>query len=384
MGFDFLSPVDASLVEFVGGLSGQHLGAKLVLHTQTDFPDIGKVSIAIVGVCENRGVSNSNGDVDLFHIRKEFYSLFPGNWEMSVADLGDIIAGDTVEDTYYAVRSVVAALVKKNVVPVIIGGSQDLTYPLYRAYDSLEQMVNLVSVDSRFDFGKDDQVISSGSYLSKIVLEEPNNLFNFCNLGYQTYYNSQEEIDLIEKLFFDAYRLGDVSSNISIAEPVLRDADLVSIDLTSVKTSDSANYTIFTPNGFDGKAICALARYAGISDRVSVLGVFNHNNTSQEGILIAQILWYFIEGYHYRSNEYPFGNKENYLKYIVPLEDQELIFYKSNKTDRWWIEIPFITNGNNKLKRNTLLPCSYEEYVAATNQELPERWWKAQRKNILI
>jgi hypothetical protein len=43
-------------------------------------------------------------------------------------------------------------------------------------------------------------------YLTKII-DEPNNLFNYCNIGYQTYYNSQEEIDLIEKLFFDAYRL---------------------------------------------------------------------------------------------------------------------------------------------------------------------------------
>jgi hypothetical protein len=100
-------------------------------------------------------------------------------------------------------------------------------------------------------------------------------------------------------------------------------------------------------------------------------------------VLTAQVIWYFIEGYHYRSNEYPFGSREHYIKYIVPMEDEELVFYKSNKSDRWWIEIPFIATGNNKLKKNTLLPCSHEEYLAACNQELPERWWKAQRKNCL-
>ena len=67
----------------------------------------------------------------------------------------------------------------------------------------------------------------------------------------------------------------------------------------------------------------------------------------------------------------------------MPLEDETLVFYKSDKTDRWWIEIPFISNGHNKLKRNTLLPCSYDEYLGACNQELPERWWKAQRKNTI-
>src|SRR5690606_22645971 len=166
-----------------------------------------------------------------------------------------------------------------------------------------------------------------------------------------------------------------------VAEPVFRDADLVSLDLTSIKSADSGNFITFMPNGFTGKEICALARYAGISDRTSAFGIFGHNNSKQESVLMAQIVWYFIEGYHYRSNEYPFGSKDNYLKYIVPFENEELIFYKSDKTDRWWIEIPFISNANNKLKRNTLLPCSHEEYLAACNQEIPERWWKAQRKN---
>ena len=221
------------------------------------------------------------------------------------------------------------------------------------------------------------------SFLTKIIIDEPNNLFNFCNIGYQTYYNSQEEIDLVEKLFFDAYRLGEVSNNISISEPVFRDADLVSIDLRAVKSSDSGNFIDFNPNGFNGKEICSLSRYAGISDKVTSFGVFNHNNSKQEAVIIAQICWYFIEGYHYRSNEYPFGSRENYLKYIVPLEEEDLVFYKSDKTDRWWIEIPYVLSSSNKLKKNTLLPCSYEEYLAACNQEMPERWWKAQRKNIV-
>ncbi|HEU0137580.1 MAG TPA: formimidoylglutamase, partial [Flavobacterium sp.] len=323
-------------------------------------------------------------DADLTHIRRELYSLFPGNWDVSIADLGDIEAGNSIEDTYFAVQKVSAALVKRKILPIIIGGSQDLTYALYRSYDELEQMVNLVAIDSRFDIGKEEAQITSRSYMSKVILDEPNNLFNYSNIGYQTYYSSQEEIDLIDKLFFDAYRLGEVSNNIALAEPVFRDADLVSVDLQSVRSADSGNFDIFTPNGFTGKEICALARYAGISDKVSMFGLFNYGNTQQESILISQIVWYFIEGFHYRSNEYPFGSKDNYLKYIVPLDDDELIFYKSNKTERWWIEIPFLSNANNKLKRNTLLPCSYEEYVAATNQELPERWWKAQRKNLLL
>lgn len=383
MEFDFLSPVDNEIIQYVSSLSTQNMGSKVAFHTDKDFPDLDKIKIAIIGVPENRGDKNAYHESNLEYVRKEFYSLFPGNWQSSIADLGDILPGNSLEDTFFALKKVASRLLKKGILPIIIGGSQDLIYPLYRAYDDLEQMVNLVSIDSKFDFGKQDGSISSDSYMSKIIIDEPNNLFNYCNIGYQTYFNSQEEIDLIEKLYFDAYRLGEISSNISLAEPVLRDADLVNIDLTTIKTSDSGNFTNFTPNGFNGKEICSLARYTGISDKVTCFGIFNHDNSKQESVLIAQIIWYFIEGFNFRSNEYPFGSKESYSKYIVPLEEEELVFYKSNKTERWWIEIPFFSMSHNKLKKNTLLPCSHEEYLTACNQEIPERWWKAQRKNIL-
>jgi len=383
MELDFLQPLNSEVVDFIEGLSSQHLGSKVALHTESQFPDLDKIRIAMIGVLENRGNENAIAEVDLTPMRKEFYGLFPGNWHVSIADLGDILAGDTISDTYFALKKVVSSLIKKGIIPIVIGGSQDLTYSLYRAYDELEQTVNLVSIDSKFDFGQHDAGLHNNSYLSKIVIDEPNNLLNLSNLGYQTYYNSQEEIDLMEKMFFEAYRLGEVSNDIAIAEPVFRDADIVSLDLTSVKSSDSGNFVTFTPNGFNGKEICALSRYAAISDKVTLFGVFNHNSSTQESVLISQIIWYFIEGFHYRSNEYPFGSRENYLKYMVPLEEEQLVFYKSDKTDRWWIEIPFISNGNNKLKRNTLLPCSYDDYLGACNQELPERWWKAHRKNII-
>ncbi len=381
MEFDFLSPLDNDLIIDIKQLSSQHLSNKVVFHTETEFPDISKVDIVVLGVLENRGKEGLQQD--LSNVRKELYSLFPGNWSKTIADLGNIVPGNSQDDTYFALQKVVSKLIKSKTIPIIIGGSQDLTYALYRAYDNLEQMVNLVSIDNKFDLGKHDGVITSESYLSKIIIEEPNNLFNYSNVGYQTYYNSQEEIDLIEKLFFDCYRLGEICNNIAIAEPVFRDADIVSIDLTVVKSSDSGNFTNFMPNGFNGKEICSMSRYAGISDKVSLLGIFNHNASIQESALIAQIIWYFIEGIHYRSNEYPFGSKENYLKYTVAYEDEDIVFYKSNKTDRWWIEIPFFLNHHNKLKKNTLLPCSHEDYLAACSQEFPERWWKAQRKSIL-
>lgn len=382
MVFDFLQPVSENFIALKDTFSNQTLGKKVVFHTKTDFPNLDTVDIAIICVNENRGkgLENTTNEFDTF--RKNFYALFPGNWSASIVDLGTIQAGETIEDTFFLVKSINEDLLRKKIIPIIIGGSQDLTYALYRAYDNLDQMVNLASVDNQFDFAKEN-VFSYQSYLTKIIVEEPNNLFNFSNVGYQTYYNSQEEIDLIEKLYFEAYRLGEVSNKIAIAEPVFRDADLVSIDMTSVQSSYSGNYIQFNPNGFTGKEICSLARYAGISDKVSSLGIFNFNTSTNELTLVSQIIWYFIEGFCFRSKEYPFGSKDQYLKYIVLVEEDELIFYKSNKTERWWIEIPFFDDANNKLKRNTLLPCTHDDYIAACEQEIPSRWWKAYRRNLL-
>jgi arginase family enzyme len=383
MEFDFLHPLGNDIIQYVHSLNTQNLGSKVVVHSETEFPDLDKVQIAIIGVLENRGDSKSREDIDLTAIRMEFYGLYPGNWQSSIADLGDIRPGNELSDTYFAVKSVVSSLIKKKIIPIVIGGSQDLTYAMYRAYDVLEQMVNLVSIDSKFDLGKENDTDMVSSYLTRMIIEEPNNLFNYSVVGYQTYYNAQEEIDLMEKLFFDGYRLGEISNNISVSEPVFRDADIVSVDLTSIQSSNSGNFVTFTPNGFNGKEICSLSRYAGLSDKVSLFGIFNHKNSKEESILIAQILWYFIEGYQYRSNEYPYSSKDNYFKYIVPLEQEELVFYKSDITERWWIEVPQLVYAHTKVHKSTLLPCSYEDYIGAINQEIPERWWKNQRKSII-
>lgn len=382
MGLEFLQPIEHILYEYITTLPEQALGRKAVFHTEDNFPELEAGSIAIVGVFENRGLDEERPHVHLNYIRKEFYSLYPGNWHVPVIDLGNIKEGASLQDTYYAVKSIAAELIKQRVLLVVLGGSQDLTYALYRGYDNLEQMVNVVSVDSRFDFGKENDEMSASSYLTPMIMNEPHNMFSYTNLGYQTYYNPQEEIDLIEKLYFDAYRLGEICNDTTLAEPVMRDADLVSLDMSAVKSGDSGNIVKFIPNGFDGKEICILARYAGISDKVSAFGVFNHSDTRQEAGLIAQIMWYFIEGVNFRSNEYPFGSREHYIKYTVADEDGELVFYKSDKTERWWMELQ-APAANTKLKKAALLPCSHKDYLSACNNEVPERLWKAQRKNII-
>ena len=386
MNIDFLSPIDVKTTKQEGLAQKATIGNTIRIHSrQNGFPNLDGVSIVFFGVKEGRNaVSNYGCGKDLSNIREEFYKLFPGKWHPQIADLGDIEKGETIEDTYFAVSNLIESLLKLNLLPIVIGGSQDLTFAMYRGYDNLEQTVNLVSVDSRLDIGNLEDDLSSTSYLSKIIMKQPNNLFNYSNLGYQTYFNSQEEIDLINSLFFDAYRLGEVK-NLELVEPVMRDADLVSVDIGAIKANYAFANKNTSPNGFNGEEICAVARYAGLSDKVTSFGVFEYNSSfdvnNQTAKLIAQMIWYFIEGYNFRAKDYPYTTKEKYQKFSVMFEDDDPIsFYKSDRSGRWWMEINLITD--NKYKRHTLIPCTYKDYEDALDQKIPERWYKAQQKLI--
>ena len=384
MNQDFLTPVEEAVLAHLALQPPLCFGNTIRVYSEEEgFPDLENVQIAILGVQEDRNSEGNYGcGKNLHFIRTKLYQLFPGNWQTEIADLGNVLKGNSVTDTYYAVSEIISDLLKKNIIPIIIGGGQDITYINYRAYDSLEQTVNVTAVDSRFDLGDLDSELTSQSYLSKIIMQEPSNLFNYSNVGYQTYFNSQEEIQLLDNLFFDTYRLGKAKELENI-EPAFRNADIVSIDIGAVRQSEAPANNNASPNGFYGEEICAISRYAGISDKVSSFGIYEYNsqydNNHQTANLIAQMIWYFIEGVNSRVKDYPFSGKENYQKFTVILEDDDpLVFYKSNKTGRWWIEINILSD--NKYKRHALVPCTYKDYQEATKQIIPERWYNAMRK----
>ncbi|NAS12847.1 formimidoylglutamase [Poritiphilus flavus] len=382
MAFDFLVPVDDKVLAHCELLPPQAVGRNIHIHTKRDgLPVLANASFAILGVLESRNAFEKKPErLNTTELRIQFYKLMMGNWNATLVDLGDIEEGESVEDTYFVVKEIVAELLEEGVIPIVIGATQDITYPTYRAFDKIKDMINLVCVDSRFDFGADEELISSHSYMSKIITDKPNNLFNFSNIGYQSYFNAQEEIDLMERLFFDAYRLGDITADITLAEPVMRNAHIISIDARAIRASEMGLSKNFSPNGFTGREICAIARYAGISDMVSVFGIYEIENNPQAFQLTAQIIWYFMEGFNYRIKESPGADNKDFTKFIVPSETEELVFYKSHLTERWWVEIPSIIASHTKTNSSALLPCTEQDYLDACDQNLPERWFKAYKK----
>ncbi len=384
---DFLSPIADSLLSEFEDAHPQTFFKNLLIHDEIDgLPDLEGVKLAILGVLEDRGsINNTGAEGAADAVREYLYPLFCGRWNAPMVDLGNIYMGETLKDSYVAVKEVCYQLYKQGIIPIIIGGGQDITYATYRAYDKMEQTVNLVTIDARLDLGKQEDAINASNYLSHVILQKPYILFNYANLGHQTYFANQEELDLMDRMYFDINRLGSMRHKIQHAEPVLRDADLVSFDLSAIRQSDAPGNSFHSPNGFSGEEACALARYAGISDKLSSFGLYEYNplkdTDGRTAHLLAQMIWYFTEGYNMRKGDYPFTSKEQYQKFTVLINEgeHELIFYRSHLSDRWWIEIPGNT-GTTDLSRPKLIPCSHEDYQEALKNEVPFRWWQAVKK----
>ncbi|MBE7443591.1 MAG: formimidoylglutamase [Flavobacteriales bacterium] len=344
-------------------------------------------SIAIIGVGEERGSSfNAGTSLAPNHVRKYLYRLNKLNGSAKIIDFGNLKVGSSLNDTYFALSSIIEELLKLNILPIIIGGSQDLTYANFLAYKNLEQTVNLVSIDSHFNLGEPDEEINSNNFLTKIILHQPNFLFNYSNIGYQTYFVDSTEIDLMGKLFFDVYRLGQVQKNIEDVEPIVRNADIISIDVSAIRQSESPGNANASPNGFYGEQACQISRYAGLSDKLTSIGFYEVNpefdNNGQTAHLVAQMIWYFIDGINNRKKDFPVGSRKTYTKYRVNIQngENELIFYKSDKSERWWMDVPYPSHQKIKYERHLLVPCSYKDYQTACDDEMPDRWWQTFQK----
>ena len=353
----------------------------------TNFPDWESSDIVLISVDENLGLPElTNLESNHVKIRQQLYNyhLAKGN-TLKMADLGIIKKGASTSDTYAALEDITAEIQKKGKLLLILGGTQDLTYANYLGYKKLEQTINVACIDQKIDLEISSEApISSNNFINHLLTFQPSFLFNFSILGCQQYYISEEQLNLFDELYFDYLRLGELNNNIKLAEPYLRNSDIISLDMSSIRRAEFSGSTDNGPNGFFANEICQIAKYAGISDKLSSFGAYNFSKKleNHEVELSAQIFYFIIDGYCHRKKDYPIGTKKNHVKYAVFHEElnHNLVFHKSPKSQRWWLEVPYPPLKDFKFERHNLVPCDYEDYLTAQKGLIPDLWWKTYRK----
>lgn len=368
---EFLIPVNKAAINDDKGYNESHLASFIKIYEE-EFPDLSDIDIVIAGINEYRGDGFIAEENAADAVRKQLYQLYSWHKDITIADAGNIKCGATLADTFAAVKTVIGELLQSNKTVILIGGSHDNTLGQYYAYRDLKKIIEATVIDATIDL-KSESPVRSQNFLMEMLTSEPNVIKHYNHIGFQSYLVHPRMLETIDKLRFDCYRLGKAKEQIEEMEPVIRNSQLVSFDIAAIKNSDApASYC--SPNGFTGEEACSLARYAGLSPGLSSFGIYGYDPKkdikSLTALQIAQMIWYFIDGKSRSLQETDLNDRQNFNEYHTAFAEVDTTFIQSKKTGRWWMELP-----NKKL-----IACSYNDYLIASNNEIPERWLRAQER----
>lgn len=384
---DYRQPLSNSLINQLKS----HATGRALLHAvhflQTDWPEEIEFNLAILGIKEDRFRPEFAGCAEgPDKIREELYQLIQTRRHLNIIDLGNIEAGNSIQDSHFALTQVLGSVLKRKIPVVLLGGSQDLIAAQYAAFQGLVHNMQVVVTDAKAEMQMHED-IERNNYLPKIIAHEPGFLFNITQAGYQGYYVEPETYDAFERMNFDMLRLGSLRGNMTEIEPYLRDAHMLAFSLQAVRGSDAPAQLKPSPNGFSGEEACQLTRYAGLSNDLQCAGFFDYNPSEDKNkataLLLAQMIWYFIDGLSNRKADYPVADNKDYLVYRTAGGENahEIVFYKSKLSNRWWMEVPY-PHERSKHEGKFIIPCSYKDYQAAQNNEIPDKWIKTYQKLI--
>ena len=367
MFLEYFNSVDENALDFANSQNSNQLGQKIGINGRDDFNNYSNLDIIIFSIDEYRHDQSLkktfNADKDF---RKKLYSLHYGNWNTEIYDLGNLVNGNEVSDTNYALEKIIQFCVNNRAFVITIGGSQDLTLNLYSSLKKGLNSINLVTIDNKLDFKKNS---SEDSYLSKIIMDEENKLNQFSNIGFQKHLSSVAEIELIDKMKFELFSLGKVKSNVNEAEPVLRDSNIISFDVKSIKSGDINNAHQY-PNGLTSHEFCSLSRLSGSSSKSRVVSFFENWDFSIMNSLLAEAVWYVMDGFNHRFDENPEEDSDDFIYYHIELDNYKFKFYKSLITQRWWVE--FISDELISVEKD-IICCTANDYYQCKNSIISER-----------
>jgi hypothetical protein len=301
-----------------------------------EFPDLYNTKVALLSVNEQKA-NPIRTSLD------KFKNNFP---EIEFTDLGNVM-----NDSPEFILQLLTELIDGGIIPIILGADEQ----------TLSKLANYLSNQAL-----NEQCTFVSNNIRQSCLEINTETKSF--LGFQRHLIDSQLLNENSDTLRNSLSLGQLRTAQSIVEPVIRDSSIVYFNMDSIRRSESLNSKNSLPTGLNVEEGCQLLRYAGEAVSLKCL-CFDFINTeieenSQESTLIAELIWYFLEGVSNRKNDHPTKNKD-YQEFIVNLNniDEPISFVKSNISQRWWL----------KINDEGYYSCSSEEYNYTIEHELPER-----------
>lgn len=369
---DFLSPINVHRLSLDEGYKDGQLGKKIAVYGE-EFPDLDEAQVVILGCGEQRGSSITHTESHAPQaIRQQLYSLFYWHTDISIADVGDIRKGSLYTDSYAALKTVVNELMNDGKLVIILGGSHDLTLAQYAAHADNRKAIEATCVDALIDLNIDSP-FRHENFLMEMLTGEPNYIRHYNHIGFQSYFVHPKMLETMDKLRFDCFRVGAVKETIDEMEPVIRNSNLFSFDISAIANSYAPANAI-SPNGLTGEEACILTRFAGMSPSVGSIGIYGYDPLKDReeltAIQIAQMIWYILDGRSKARREAKLDERDSFNEYHMAFAEVETTFLQSKKTGRWWMQLP----------DKKYIACSYKDYLLASSNEIPERWLRAQER----
>jgi hypothetical protein len=330
---------------------------KHLLVNRVDFSgrELSGTKIVILGIGEKKGLAS---------VRESLYGLYFGN-ETAISDWGNISQSNSDE-----LKDVLKTLSDNNIFAILIGNSVDV----------LPVCLNSMSNRENISASAVVPAVVRSDFTDSLANNSFRNLFNFNILAYQTYLSDPAVLNNLSSRYYETIRLGKFREDNRIYEPALRDSDIFSLDIASVRKSEIADSLYSGLNGLYSEEVCLIARHAGISDNMKIANIFCHDKIEKNGQkneLIAQTVWHIVDGIVNRASEKALNNVNGIKKILINFEQpaEQLVFYHSDVTNRWWMEI-----RKNPESTPLIIACTEDDYKTACRHDVPVRWLWYQQK----
>ncbi len=343
---------DSSLWQDLRGQSGSLIGNRITFADSAfQWSDLERFGVVLLGI-------ENNNNALLNSIRRHFYKLYFHNDKLNLIDLGNISnEADVVSDCLFN-------LLKSNMLTILLNPSSEILSSTYSQAVKISKDISITSVAGDV----------SVEELSEFFANKDPKLTRYTALGYQTYFANPQYLKLLSKQNCEHMRLGIIRNKIIDAEPILRDTHILNINMNAVRASDGGSEQQASPNGLYAEELCQLAWYAGKGESLglcAVSGIDEKDFSETATNLIAQTLWHLIDGFSVRKKELPTG--DNIKRFIIDRgkAGEELVFFQSSITGRWWMAIPVV---GQELDSYVVVACTYDDYQKASAHEIPDRW----------